>query len=248
MTRCNQCRPGAQDAPQVQRKTTRAFATAFDLAQALGVSARLACLGNGCFMDQIDTRSPNPRRRAQWACALALLALLSACSSLLPRASSATSDFRHFEDLRDTVQNLQPMQTRLAELERLGIDPAKLPNTRILTYVDILQRFVPGPAVRREDLDAGILACIEARDGCRGWELDVAFIKRDRTGNFLADFLNFKRRTETTGWRFTGLILLAHGTVVYRVWGGQPLVNQLEVQTNPLGPLQDIGPAVVTHP
>ena len=30
-----------------------------------------------------------------------------------------------------------------------------------------------------------------------------------------------------------------------RAWGGQPRVNDTEVQTNPLGPLQDIGPALV---
>jgi hypothetical protein len=41
-------------------------------------------------------------------------------------------------------------------------DPAKLPNPKILTYVDILQRFVPDPAVRREDLYTGILTCVEA--------------------------------------------------------------------------------------
>jgi hypothetical protein len=34
--------------------------------------------------------------------------------------------------------------------------------------------------------------------------------------------------------------------VVYRAWGGQPKVNEIEVNTNPLGPLQEMGPALLT--
>jgi hypothetical protein len=75
----------------------------------------------------------------------------------------------------------------------------------------------------------------------------VARISKARTGNFFADFINFKRRTETTGWRFNALILMVNDVVVYRAWGGQPVVNEVEVNTNPLGPFQDMGPAVITN-
>jgi predicted SprT family Zn-dependent metalloprotease len=73
--------------------------------------------------------------------------------------------------------------------------------------------------------------CLNARDACRGWELNVARISKARTGTFFADFINFKRRTETTGWRFNALLLM---------------VNDVEVNTNPLGPFQDMGQAVFT--
>ena len=108
--------------------------------------------------------------------------------------------------------------------------------------------FAPGTATVQEDLDPGIKACLAARDACRGWELNVGFITRVRTGNFLADFFNFRRRTVTSGWRFNALVLMADSVVVYRAWGGQPLVNQVDVETNPLGPLQDIGPAAAVSP
>ena len=134
-----------------------------------------------------------------------------------------------------------------ANAVRLGIDPAQLPNTTILSYADIVQRFVPLVADGRPDLDSGILACLAARDACRGWQLNAAAISKVRTGAFFPDFVNFRRRTETTGWRFNALILLAGDVVVYRAWGGQPMVNDLDIQTNPLGPLQDIGPAVVVN-
>ena len=73
--------------------------------------------------------------------------------------------------------------------------------------------------------------------------LNVNNISKVRTGNFFADFFNFRRRSLTTGWRFNALILIVNDVVVYRAWGGQPSVNELEVINNPLGPLQDIGPA-----
>ena len=167
---------------------------------------------------------------------------------MLPKARSASSSFRQFEDLRLAVDSLQPMKSHQDDLARLGIDPAQLPNTTILSYADVLRRFAPGTEAIKEDLDIGIQTCLAARDACRGWELNVGFVSRVRTGSFLADFFNFTRRTETTGWRFNALILMADGLVVYRAWGGQPRVNQLEVETNPLGPLQDIGPAAAVSP
>ena len=66
------------------------------------------------------------------------------------------------------------------------------------------------------------------------------------TGNFFTDFSNFQRRTETTGWRFHGVILFVNTLVVYRSWSGQPRVNEVEITKNPLGPLQDIGPSLLT--
>ena len=56
----------------------------------------------------------------------------------------------------------------------------------------------------------------------------------------MADFTNFSRRSETTGWRFNALVLLVNDVVVYRAWGGQPRVMEVEISTNPLGPLQDM--------
>ncbi len=167
---------------------------------------------------------------------------------MLPHSSNATSGFRQFAHLRGAVESLQPHRSDLQKLVELGIDPDTLPNTTILTYVDLLRRFSPGTVAIKDDLDPGIVACLAARDACRGWELNVSYVTNIRTGSFLADFFNFRRRTVTNGWRFNALILIADGVVVYRAWGGQPSVNQVDDRTNPLGPLQEIGPAVVANP
>ena len=188
----------------------------------------------------------NQRKLIDGICMLSLALLVSACSSMLPRARSESTPFKSFDEARLAIEGLVPMKSNVIALTQLGISPVQQPNTNILTHDDVVRRFVPSSLLKREDLDPGVLACLEAREACRGWEITAARIQKDRTGGFLADFANFSRRTETTGWRFNALILLINDVVVYRAWGGQPRVNDIEVQTNPLGPLQDIGPALVT--
>ncbi|MDO8250459.1 MAG: hypothetical protein Q7T78_12195 [Rhodoferax sp.] len=187
----------------------------------------------------------NQRNLLHSGCLLSLALLIGGCSSMLPRARSESSPFKSFEEARTAIDGLVPMKSDVAALTRLGIDPVQQPNTLILTHADIVRRFVPSALLKREDLDPGVLACLEARDACRGWEITGSRISKERTGNFFADFANFSRRSETTGWRFNALILLVNDTVVYRAWGGQPSVNELDVNTNPLGPLQEMGPALV---
>ena len=180
-------------------------------------------------------------------CLLGLLSLLTAaCSSMLPVVHNESSPFTSFDDARRAIDSLVPMKSDVETLTRMGIDPAKQANTTILTQADVVRRFVPSALLQREDLDPGVLVCLQARDECRGWEIQAAQITKARTGNFLADFTNFSRRSETTGWRFNALILLVKDRVVYRAWGGQPKVNEIEVNTNPLGPLQEMGPSLLT--
>jgi hypothetical protein len=173
----------------------------------------------------------------------------TACSAWLPRVHSKSSTFETFDAARQAVESLEPMRSDVQTLARLGISPTQQPNLQILTQADILRKLVPSvPLLNRNDLNPGVRACLEAHDACRGWEFTGGRITRARTGNFIADFTNFSRRTETTGWRFNALILLVNDTVVYRTWGGQPTVNELEVNTNPLGPVQDMGPAIIVQP
>ncbi|MDD5335701.1 MAG: hypothetical protein PHS32_18355 [Rhodoferax sp.] len=189
----------------------------------------------------------NQRNPILGACLISAALLQGGCSSMLPKVHNESSPFASFDEARQAIDALIPMKSDVAALTRMGIDPVKQANTTILTQADIVRRFVPSALLKREDLDPGVLACLEAREACRGWEITAARIGKARTGNFLADFTNFSRRSETTGWRFNALILLVNDLVVYRAWGGQPNVNEVEVNTNPLGPLQEMGPAILTR-
>lgn len=171
---------------------------------------------------------------------------ISACASLLPKTHSEASAFKSFEAAKAAIEGLIPMQSNQDTLVALGIEAGKQPNTTLLTHADVVRRFVPSNVLSKQDLDPGIVACIEAKDACRGLELVASRIDKARNGNFFTDFFNFNRRTDTTGWRFNALILLVNQVVVYRTWGGQPALNETEIHTNPLGPLQDVGPSTVT--
>jgi len=191
-------------------------------------------------------RSTRHNLRVGSMLALALVLTVAGCGSMLPKSQSQSPTFQSFDEARQAIESLVPRQSNLRALSEMGLTPAKQPNTLILTHADVVRRMVNGSVMGKEDLDPGIVTCINARDACRGWEFNVARISKARTGSFLADFVNFKRRTETTGWRFNALILLVDDVVVYRGWGGQPVINEVEVNTNPLGPLQDMGPSVIT--
>jgi len=172
---------------------------------------------------------------------------LSACVSLLPESRNNVSTFNSFDSAKNAVESLNKVQGTTETLKALGIEANTQPNVSLLTHADIVRRLAPGSVLTKQDVDPGIVVCIEAKDACRGLELLASRITKVRTGNFFADFLNFSRRTEISGWRFNALVLMVNDVVVYRTWGGQPAIHETEVQSNPLGPLQDIGPATVTN-
>lgn len=183
----------------------------------------------------------------KYAHSTALLALTSACSSLLPVSHSDSSSFESFAEARDAVVALVPMKSSKILTDKNAVDFAKQPNTKILTHADVVRLLVPTGLLRREDLDPGILVCLEARDACNGLDITASKIAKTRTGSFFADFINYRQRTETKGWRFNALILYVDDLVVYRSWGGQPSVDELDVATRPLGPFQEIGPSLVSN-
>ncbi len=182
------------------------------------------------------------------ACA-AGLAQLGACGTLLPSAHTDSSSFVDFETACRAVEGLLPLDPTAHAPLAGTFDPLHHPNATLLTQADVIRMFfIPNTMLTRADLDPGVLACVEARGACHGIELRMAKIDKVRTGNFLKDVTNFSRRTETTGWRFNAVILFVDKQVVYRAWGGQPDVNELELTNNPLGPLQDMSPSGLLKP
>jgi hypothetical protein len=82
--------------------------------------------------------------------------------------------------------------------------------------------------------------CVKARTVCRGLEINQRLVKRHRNG-FWLDVFGFKRETHIEGFRFNALVLLKDGIVVYKLTGGQPVIQESEHTQNPLGPVQSIG-------
>ena len=168
------------------------------------------------------------------------------CASLLPQSqSSGTSKWETFDAANASFNRIAPYTTTKPDLAALGLDPASNANITILNYSDVIRRFIPSSAIASDNLDQGIVDCIAAKNACSAYEIDVKSLQRKRAGNFWLDSLNFKRRTETTGWRFTGLVVLKDDLVVYKLSGGQPKIQEAEESRNPLGPFQGIAEGAV---
>ncbi|MDE2175814.1 MAG: hypothetical protein KGJ54_11090 [Betaproteobacteria bacterium] len=176
---------------------------------------------------------------------LCLAGALSGCAALLPRGEAQTSKpWSNFSQAHAAYERITPYRTTTGQLRQEGIDPLTTPNITILNYADIVRRLLP-PSGNDLALDPGIRDCMQAQTACRGFEIDQRHIDRKRVGNFWLDFLDFRRETVTTGWRFNMLLLVVDDRVVYKLWGGQPEISEVETTRNPLGPLQGFGQSVL---
>lgn len=198
------------------------------------------------------SRTPSLATAAKWrgtASSLLCLAFLNACAAVLPATTeTADSPWNSFEAAKAAYDSIVPTQTTTAELTALGYDPYATPNVQVLSYVEIIQRFLPRDTTDPESLDSNLRACIEAREHCWGYEVVPGVTDRQRQGNVLLDIFGFKRTTVTTGWRFTALIVLKGEVVQYKIWGGTPKIAQQKVETKPLGPLQELDRIIQPQP
>ncbi len=182
---------------------------------------------------------PSPPRMLKRLSGAGLVFALAGCTALLPRSESgAKSQWADFDTAKQNFNRVVPYETTKDQLVGLDLDPISNPNISILNYSDVIRRFIPSSAVDADNLDRGISECIAVKNDCTAYEVDVKTLKKKRTGNFWLDALSFKRTTDITGWRFTGLLVLKGDLVVYKLWGGQPSIQEAEQTRNPLGPFQ----------
>ena len=173
---------------------------------------------------------------------MVLAVFVSGCSSMLPEKQQVTeSPWKTFQEAKTTYDKIVPNETVNADLTEMGIDPYRTPNVRILSYLDLIGRFLPNNSVRQEDLDKEVRECIAALSSCTGYEFSPSQQHSKRVGWVLADVFNFSRTTLKTGWSFSALIVLNRDRVVYKVWNGMPVKREKLTAETPLGPLQNSG-------
>ena len=167
---------------------------------------------------------------------------LAGCASLLPSAKVVTEGpWQNYAEAEQAFSKIIPDQTTFEDLKTFKLDPGSNPNITILNYSDVIRRFIPSTQVNEHDLAPGVKKCILAQAACHGYEVVQKFSKRARYGSFWADFLNFRRKVDVSGWTFSGVILIKDDIVVYTLTGGLPLIHELEENKNPLGPFQGSG-------
>lgn len=167
--------------------------------------------------------------------------LFSGCAALLPHDSEIKkSKWNSYDEAMGVFDQIALGQTTFEQLKILGFDPRKTPNIKVLTFLDVKKQFITSAFDKEEYLPKGVQECIESMDACSGLELNIIRNDNRRYGNAFLDIFNFKRQTEQTGWEFTGLVVINHNIVVYKLASGRPLVKGDKTQVNPLGPLQSL--------
>jgi len=172
---------------------------------------------------------------------LAGLLLMAGCKSLFPHGESTTvSRWKNYSEVNAAFGIIQPYCTTVEELRTLGFHPQASPNVKILTYVDIVQTFLPNAAIHKEDLPEAVRACIDAKEKSRAFLVELHATTDKRHGNLFLDIFGFKRLTHVSGWEFKGLILIKDDLVLYKLASGEPQVSRDENRIKPLGPLQEL--------
>ncbi|RPI76435.1 MAG: hypothetical protein EHM45_12940 [Desulfobacteraceae bacterium] len=180
--------------------------------------------------------------------AILLLLMFSGCARLLPSSKTISrSPWEGFNDAKLAYEKIVPGVTNVDDLKRLGFDPYLVPNIKIMNVTEIINLFLPNSSIKMEDLDLGLLKCINSKDRCTAYQVSPSIVKVNRIGNFWLDALSFKRHTINTGWEFRGLITIVDDVVTYRdPPGGRPLIYTEQIEVKPLGPLQETGGVITS--
>lgn len=166
----------------------------------------------------------------------------SGCTTLLPSSKrEVVSDWNSYENAVKSLAAIEPYKATRADVHGEGLDPRLNPAITVMHFGDVLQRFAAAALIKPEDVDRGIRDCLHAGKQCSGYAISVKKVDRNRVGNFWLDSFNFRRETVTTGWSVDALLVFVDDLLVYELIGGQPTINEYEVQRNPLGPLQGWG-------
>ncbi len=172
--------------------------------------------------------------------------LNSGCAFLLPTSQDAAkSKWQSYDEAMTAFDRIIPGSTGTNELAELGFYPAANPNVRILTYLDVIQLFMPNRSISRADLDPAVRDFIDNKDEGQAWELLLNRAKEKRRGNAFLDITGFVKKSRETRWRFKGLFLVRDGVVVYKLASGVPNIDIEQKRVKPLGPFQDLDGLIV---
>lgn len=171
---------------------------------------------------------------------IALTVLAAGCTSLLPKEQDVSkASWSTFEDAHSAFDAVEVGTSTAEHLQELGFAPEVAPNVEILGYVEIINRM--SPIFAGENLPQGFKQCLDAKEQCSAYVLNIKHIKRDRIGNVALDLLGFRKETKITGWQLGATFIMVKDVVVYKSWVGIPEVESYEKRIIPLGPLQNLG-------
>lgn len=163
------------------------------------------------------------------------------CTGLLPKKYTSThNQWLEYSQVDQLGKQITAGKT-LDELKTIGVDVHKTQNIEQLTHLDVAKRFgLIGHKDESLKTPPGVQRMLDAAEKGMGYELSVENTTHERVGGFWRDFLNFKRVTHETGWRYNILIITVEGKVEYVLHKGNPNINKVTIEKNPLGPFQKL--------
>jgi hypothetical protein len=165
---------------------------------------------------------------------------------LLPYQSDVcNSNFKTYKEVETAYDTVAPGNTRASDLAALGFDSSSSPNVEVLSYLGIIERFMPRDSIKFDSLDPAVQNCIDARDHCTAYVFKPEHLQEERVGNWFLDIFGFQRTTYNHGWSAEVVLLIQDGRVAYKVMSGKPRIDEYHDKVQPLGPLQDITGTVV---
>jgi hypothetical protein len=188
------------------------------------------------------------RRYARVVASLLVTLVLVGCGGLglLPRkADIKNTNFRSYAAVQAAYQTVSPGSTRVSDLDQIGFDAVQSPNVEVLSYLGVIERFMPRDSIKFDQLDPLVQSCIAAREGCSAYIFKPERIHEERTGNWFLDIFGFERESISYGWSAEVMLLVQNGRVVYKVMDGKPRINNYHDSVQPLGPFQDLSNTVV---
>jgi len=198
-------------------------------------------------MDEAGPRGGS-RRYARVIVSLLITLALVGCGGLglLPyRSDVQNSGFNSYTEVKQAYGAITPGATRASDLSQLGFDASSSPNVEVLSYLGVIERFMPRDSIHFDNLAPAVQSCIDARDRCTAYVFKPARLHEERRGSIFLDIMGFQRTTVDTGWSAEVILLVQDGRVAYKVMSGHPRIEDLHDSVQPLGPLQDIGGTVM---
>jgi len=151
--------------------------------------------------------------------------------------------FASYDQVSGAYKSIVPGRTRSDDLAPIGFDVNASPNVEILSYLGVIERFMPRDSIKFDDLDPAVRSCVQARVACSAYVFRPERRERERVGNLLLDILGFSRRTVERGWSAEIVLLVQNGQVTHKLFSGRPRIEGTRNRVQPLGPFQDLSGA-----
>ena len=196
----------------------------------------------------VEGHGENTRRYVRVAASVLVTLVLVGCGGLglLPRETDVkNTSFKSYDEVQVAYRQIAPGQTRTGDLSVMGFDSNDSPNVEVLSYLGVIERFIPRDSIRFDNLDPVVQQCIGARDRCTGYVFHPERLHKERLGNWFLDVLGFERTTVNYGWSAEIVVLVMDGHVAYKVMSGHPHIEDFHHDVEPLGPFQDMGGTVL---